>query len=207
MLVLIDESGDTGFKESSSRFFVLAMVVFQDKDAVGRYPMAEHTSSVIRKVKEDTRHKPEFHFSQCSHKIRHAFFNGLNANSCDFKVYALVIDKQKIYSPHLKDNKKKFYNYTLKQLLKQNPIEGANIKIDGQKSKAFKKELKTYLRTGQDGMMNKLKFADSKNDFLIQLSDMCCSAIAYSYNRHDRLQSDSYVKLLGGRVKNIWEFQ
>lgn len=55
--------------------------------------------------------------------------------------------------------------------------------------------------------MSKLKFADSKNDSLIQLADMCCSAIAYSYSRSDRLQSDSYVRLLGKRVQNIWEFQ
>lgn len=42
MLVLIDESGDTGFKESSSRYFVLTMVVFKDGDDAGRYLLAEH---------------------------------------------------------------------------------------------------------------------------------------------------------------------
>lgn len=207
MLVLIDESGDTGFKEGSSRYFVLTMVIFENKDKLGRYPDAEHTAQVVSKIKKEANHKPEFHFSQCSHKVRHAFFNGLNSNKCDFKVYALVVDKEKIYSQHLKNKKKDFYNFVLKQLLKHNPVEGANVKIDGQKSKAFKKELKTYLRQGQDGMMSKLKFSNSKNDSLIQLADMCCSAIAYSYNRNDKLQSDIYLKLLRTRIKDIWKFQ
>jgi hypothetical protein len=208
MLVLIDESGDTGFKETSSRYFVLAMVVFRDRDEeTGRFLQAEKTSDIIEQTKKETGHKPEFHFSQCSHNIRHSFFNALNANSCEFEVYALVVDKNKIYSPALKANKKKFYNYLLKQLLQKNPIQNANIKIDGKKSTAFKQELKAYLKRGKDGMIGKLKFADSKNDSLIQLADMCCSGIAYKYNRADRLNSEVYVSLLGKRIKNIWEFQ
>lgn len=74
-------------------------------------------------------------------------------------------------------------------------------KIDGEKSKIFRNELKTYLRRGQDGMVNKLKFANSKTDYLIQLADMCCSSIAYSYNRGDKLNADSYKKLLGKRIE------
>jgi hypothetical protein len=206
MLVLIDESGDTGFKEGSSRYFVMVLVVFPE-NVDGRYPLAEHTSGIIGKIKEETKHKPEFHFSQCSHKIRQSFFKGLNKHNCEFTVYTLVVDKKKIHSPQLRKNTKSFYNFILKQLLMHNPIEGATVKIDGEKSKAFKQELKTYLRRGQDGMLNKLKFANSKNDFLIQLADMCCSAIAYSYNRADRLESDTYVQLLGKRIKNTWEFE
>ncbi len=207
MLVIIDESGDTGFKDGSSRYFVMAMIVFEDNDGDGHYPSAEHTSSIIRQIKEDASHKTEFHFSQCSHKVRQAFFSGLNKNSCDFKVYALVIDKQKIYSPQLRSNTKSFYNFILKQLLAKNPIVNAKIKIDGRKSKIFRNELKTYLRRGQDGMVNKLKFANSKTDYLVQLADMCCGAIAYSYNRGDKLNADTYIKLLGKRIKNIWEFE
>lgn len=206
MLILIDESGDTGFKQGSSRYFVMTMVVFDNNDD-GRYPLAEHTSSIIGQMKEETGQKPEFHFSQCSHKIRHAFFSGLNKYNCDFKIYSLVIDKQIIYSPHLRSNTKNFYNFILKQLLDENPIRGGNVKIDGNKSRIFIKELKTYLRCGNGKMVNKVKFANSRNDHLIQLADMCCSAIAYSYNRADKLESDIYKRLLGKRIINIWDFE
>lgn len=207
MLVLIDESGDTGFKNGSSRYFVLTMVVFPEKDDVGRYQMAETTSQVIGDIKQEVRHKPEFHFTQCSHKIRQAFFQGLNKGSCDFRVYSLVVDKKKITSLHLKTNTKNFYNFILKQMLTHNPINGASIKIDGEKSKEFRKALGTYLRRGKEGMLAKLKFADSKNDYLIQLADMACGAIAYSYNRADKLEADIYRKLLGKRIVNVWEFE
>jgi len=207
MLVIIDESGDTGFKAGSSRYFVMTMVVFDDNDGTGHYPSAEHTSLMIKEIKEAVNQKPEFHFSQCSHKVRQAFFNGLNKHKCNFKVYALVIDKQKIRSPHLRSNTKSFYNFILKQLLAKNPIVGGKIKIDGKKGKIFRNELKTYLRRDQDGMVSKLKFANSKTDFLVQLADMCCSAIAYSYNRRDKMNADVYINLLGKRIKNIWDFE
>jgi len=207
MLVIIDESGDTGFKDGSSRYFVITMVVFEDNDGNGHYPSAEHTSSIIEQIKEDSHHKPEFHFSQCSHKVRQAFFGGLNKHGCDFQIYTLVLDKQKIHSPHLRSNTKSFYNFILKQLLAKNPIAHAKVKIDGKKSKVFRNELKTYLRRGQDGMVSKLKFSNSKTDYLVQLADMCCSAIAYSYNRSDKLNADVYITLLGRRIQNIWDFK
>ena len=140
MLVLIDESGDTGFKASSSRYFVMTLVVFCDKDDCGRYAKAEHTASVIKDACNQLKTDQEFHFSKCSHKFRMTFFKSLNANNCDFKVYALVVDKQKIHSVHMKTNTKSFYNFILKQLLAKNPIRNGNIKIDGSKSKIFKKE-------------------------------------------------------------------
>lgn len=207
MLVLIDESGDTGFKQGSSRYFVMAMVVFETHDGNGRYPDAEHTARVIQQVQEETGHKPEFHFSQCSHRVRRAFFQKLNRENCVFDLYVMVIDKQKIYSPHLKKNTKNFYNFILKQLLAHNPVSSAKVKIDGDKSKAFRQTLKTYLRKGQDGMVNTLKFSNSKNDFLIQLADMCCSAVAYRYSRQDRLESDIYMNMLEDRLIDVWEFE
>ena len=57
MFVFIDESGDTGFKEGSSRYFVMTMVVFNDNDGDGRYPTAEQTSSVLLQVKSEIKHK------------------------------------------------------------------------------------------------------------------------------------------------------
>jgi hypothetical protein len=56
-------------------------------------------------------------------------------------------------------------------------------------------------------MLNKLKFANSKNDVLVQLADMVCSAVAYSYNRADKLNAEQYRDLIGNRIVNVWEFQ
>lgn len=206
MLVLIDESGDTGFKEASSRYFILTMVVFPQVED-GRYLAAELTASVIKKVMLDTRQKPEFHFTACSQGVRSSFFHAMNESACEFDVYSLVVDKTLVTSDLLKKNSTKFYNFFLKQLLTNNPVDGATIKIDGQKSKEFRKALQSYLRQGNHGMLTKLKFCDSKSDVLIQLADMACGAIAYSYNRADKLESGTYKKMLGKRIKNIWMFK
>jgi hypothetical protein len=70
LLVLIDESGCTGFKldKGSSPYFVMAMVIFND------FSYAEKTSAIIGKLREDLRVKPEFKFSKCSHEVRDHFF-------------------------------------------------------------------------------------------------------------------------------------
>ncbi len=207
MLVLIDESGDPGFKDNSSRYFILTMIVFREADDHGRYPKAEQAASVIKDAMISTRHKPEFHFTDCSQRVRNSFFAALNSSTCDFEVYSLVVDKKLIVSDHLKKSPQKFYNFMLKQLMTHSPIEGATVKIDGQKSKAFRKALQSYLRQGNHGMLAKLKFSDSKQDLLIQLADMACGAVAYNYNRSDRLESDTYLKMMGRRVRNIWDFR
>lgn len=63
------------------------------------------------------------------------------------------------------------------------------------------------MRRDQKGMLGELKFVDSKGDVLVQLADMACGAIAYSYNRTDRLESDIYLRLLRRWVRNIWPFK
>lgn len=207
MLVLIDESGETGFKSGSSSHLIITMIVFADRTTDGRYPAAEHAARVVSDLLISLRHKPEFRFSACSGKVREAFFRRLAAANVDFAVYAMVADKAKITSPHLRKNGKDFYNFFLKQLLVKNPIHNAVVKIDGQKSCQFRRALASYLRQGRSGMLEKLKFCDSKSDMLIQLADMACGAVAHQVNRTDRMGSDLYVKLLGQRIKNIWMFQ
>jgi hypothetical protein len=207
MLVLIDESGETGFKTNSNRYFILTMIVFNEMAPNGRYTEAERTAEVIRKVMLETRHKPEFRFTKCSQKIRGSFFHALNEHSCRFEIYALIVDKTLISSDVLRKNSGKFYNFFLKRLLTHNPIDGASVKIDGQKNKEFQKALKSYLRQSRSGMVAKLKFCDSKKDVLIQLADMACGAIAHKYHQPHKMNPEIYSKILGNRIKNVWCFK
>lgn len=182
------------------------MVVFHHQEN-HRYMNAEQTASIIKETMHQTGHKPEFHFTACSNGIRRTFFHKLNEFDCQFDICALIVDKNLVTSNFLKKNSTKFYNYFLKQLLTKNPIKKATIKIDGQKSKGFRKALQAYLRHENHGMITNLKFCDSRSDVLIQLADMACGAIAYRYNKSNRLDSDIFIKLLGKRLKNLWEFK
>lgn len=70
MLVLVDESGCSGFKlgKGSSPFFVVGMVIFDD------HGEAERTSTAIQEARARLRVKPEFKFSKSSDVVRDGFF-------------------------------------------------------------------------------------------------------------------------------------
>ena len=84
MLVLIDESGDPGFKivRGSSAHFVVSMVIFSDFDC------AERCSAAINKVRKDVAISGEFKFNKCTDRVRDAFFVAIK--DYDFRILQAV---------------------------------------------------------------------------------------------------------------------
>lgn len=204
MLVLIDESGDAGFKVSkgSTPFFVVAMVIFRDTK------QAERASQGIGELRESLRIRPEFKFNKCASQVRDAFFESVRRY--DFGVRALVVQKERIYSQNLRQDKERFYNYFVQMLLKHDnaALQGARVKIDGSGDREFKRELERYLRQQMAaGKLESVKFAESHRDNLIQLADMVAGAIARSYRDGDRKDADRWRKMLAGKIEDVWEFR
>lgn len=204
LLVLIDESGDAGFKlaRGSTTHFVVAMVIFDD------FKEAERTSALIEAARITLRIKPEFKFNKCSAQVKDGFFAAVAG--CKFAVHALVVDKSTIYSDYLRENKGRFYNFFVKSLLKHDSgaLTGARVKIDGSGDREFKRELAAYLkRESAEGKIASVKFAESHRDNLIQLADMVVGAIARSYREGDRNEHDRWRKMLSGKIQNVWDFR
>lgn len=203
MLVFIDESGDPGFKISkgSSPIFVVSLVAFKTADN------AILAQDAIARVAEHHGIKTEFKFSQSRPEIRDAFFIALKP--IDFCVRAIVIEKAKIYSTHLRTDKEAFYQYFVKTMLKfdNGLLDNAKVIIDGSGDQSFKRELSSYLKrhTGPRAIRD-VRFSNSKNDRLVQLADMCTGAIARSFreNRHD---ADRWRGMLGNKIEDIWKFR
>jgi hypothetical protein len=203
MLVLIDESGDPGFKltRGSTPRFVVVMVIFQD------YQEAERAGKAIGETRERLRVKPEFKFSKCHDNIRDAFFQAVAPYN--FTVRALVVTKELIYSRTLREEKDHFYNYFVKMLLHHDNdvLEGARIKIDGSGDREFKQELERYLKQQLSaGKIKSFKFAHSHSDNLIQLADMAAGAIARSYREVDRKNARKWRAMLESKIDDVWEF-
>ena len=205
MLVLIDESGDAGFKiaRGSSSHFVVAMVMFRD------YAEAERTSATIADARAILRIKTEFKFNKCCDAVRDQFFKAVVP--FDFTIRALVVDKAKIYSDHLRENKERFYNYFVKLLLHYDhgALCGARVKIDGSGDREFKRELEHYLRQQvKGGKIQSVKFAESHRDNLIQLADMTAGAIARSYRQESRDHAQRWRQMLAdaGKIEDVWDF-
>lgn len=204
MLVLIDESGCTGFKltKGSTPYFVVAMVIFKD------FSEAEKTSKTIAELRKTLRVHPEFKFNKTCPKVKDAFFEVISP--FNFKIRALVVKKDHIYSTHLRDNTDRFYNYFVQMLMRHdgNTLNNAIIKIDGSGNEEFKRALTAYLRRHiGSNKIKKIKFVDSKTDSLIQLADMCAGAIGRSYNP-SRQDSKLWLQKLTdmGKIEDIWNF-
>nr|VFJ50962.1 MAG: Protein of unknown function (DUF3800) [Candidatus Kentron sp. DK] len=204
MLVLIDESGDPGFRltRGASPFFVVAMVLFRD------FREAERASRAVGDARESLGVRPEFKFSQSRDPVRDAFFEAVLP--FDFRVRALVVDKSEIYSQNLRENKECFYRYFVQLLMRHDDgtLTGAHVKIDGSGSRAFRRELEHYLRRRiGPGRIKKMRFVDSRKDNLVQLADMAVGAIARSYYPNDRTRHDRWRRVLEPKIEDIWDFR
>lgn len=203
MLVFIDESGDPGFKLSkgSSPIFVIALVAFSDIEQSVR------TTRAINEIAVRFNLKTEFKFSNSRPDVRDAFF--ATVVPFDFCVRAIVIKKEKIYSPLLRTDKDKFYSFFVKSMLTFDGglLANARIVIDGSGEQSFKRELASYIRrhTGPNAVRD-LRFSNSKNDRLIQMADMCTGAIARSY-REDRSDAARWRSMLAPKIEDIWDFK
>ncbi|MGX5732633.1 DUF3800 domain-containing protein [Bosea thiooxidans] len=203
MLVFIDESGDPGFKlaKGSSPIFVVALVAFKEIDQSRRAIAA--IDDAAKKAKLPT----EFKFSKCRPEVRDIFFESVLP--FDFSIRAIVIEKEKIYSPHLRTDKEAFYSFFVKSMLKfdNGLLKNAKVVIDGSGEQMFKRELSSYLRkhTGENAI-RKVTFSDSRNDRLVQMADMCTGAIARSY-RENRDDAQRWREMLKPKIEDIWPFR
>ena len=208
MIVFIDESGDAGFKvnNGSSKTFVVVLVIFDEELD------AEETALIIKKFRKNLKKTDrfEFKFNKCNPEIRKNFLN--QVKNCNFKIRAIVIDKEKIRSPHLMSTKNSFYNFFLRMVLQHSgsAIVDAKIRLDGSGEKNFRQQMAVYLRkylnSNTRKIMKNLRFRDSKRDVLIQLADM----IAGSYRRYFDKNTDDwdlYRKILKKREEDVWEFK
>lgn len=199
MLIFIDESGDPGFKLTSSPCLIMTMVIFDD------YTEADNTRALVEKLGKTYRIKPEYRFTNCSAQNRTAFFDGIRA--CKFRIRSIVMYKNKMHSHFLRNKPMYFYNYTLRQLLTHNNLANAKVRIDGNAKKEFLKAAKSYLRQQiPPGIVDNVKFLDSQEEPLIQLADMVTGAIARLYNRPDEPDADMWYRKLLPKIENIWRF-
>jgi len=205
MIVFIDESGDPGFKVSkgSSLHFVVALVIFDEE------LYAEEAALKIKKLRKKLKKSErfEFKFNKCSQELRKAFLNEIK--SCQFRIRAIVFNKEKIYSSYLRVNKENYYNFALRQVLEHNnkTISNAKLRLDGRGEKEFRRQLTTYLRRHLNLRTKKiiynLRFRDSRKDVLIQLADMIVGSIRRCYDQQTK-DHKVYREIIKHKEEDVW---
>jgi hypothetical protein len=145
VLVFIDESGDAGFKfdKGSSRYFVITAVVFTDNFE------ADACDRAINCLRHEQGFPlgREFHFTECSDRVREAFFRGIAGEAFGF--YSFVIDKRKIYADAatFRDGKS-FYQFAVSIVCENTRklLSDAKVVIDKHGDRAFKQQLEKTLK-------------------------------------------------------------
>lgn len=152
----------------------------------------------------------EFKFNKCSQKLKIQFLNEIKG--CKFRIRSIIFDKKAIYSKFLRNNKEKFYNFPLREVLEHHndTIKDAKIRFDGSGEKIFKQQLTVYLRKCLNSQTRKviknLRFRDSKSDVLIQMADMIAGSIRRFYDKNTA-DWDIYRKIIRRKEEDVWEFK
>lgn len=187
MLCFVDESGDPGLKTDigSSKYFTVALVLFEDNEE------AIACDKRINKLRSDLNLAVdyEFRFSKISERRKIEFFNSVLP--FNFFYLAVTINKSALYGEGFK-YKNSFYKYTCSLVFENAKayLDNATVIFDGSGSRKFKFELQQYLKKkiNEKGMLKikKVKLQDSHKNNLIQLADMVCGAIGYSYKGKEK---------------------
>ena len=207
MLVFLDDSGDPGFKvkRGSSPCFVIALVIFDDDLE------AEACAVEIKKLRRELRLSDqfEFKFSKCCNQFRIDFLSRVATHR--FRVRAIVMRKDAIYSEELRRSKETFYSYSIRMVLQHSfgTIQKARLRMDGHGDRQFRRELLAYLRKQlqADGegtkILGDLRIVDSKSNVLIQLADMVAGTIR-SFAEEEKEDASKYRKIIEKRIENVW---
>ena len=193
-LVFIDDSGDPGVKSHSSSHFVMSAVVFND-DLV-----AEETALTMRKFRRQLgwTDDHEYKFSKTKKDyIKQAL---RLVSQYDFDVYAVVINKAKFH-----EMPKNLYHDCASELLKLIPLKKAAIKIDGHAGTNYTKRAISGVRKNANvvaGQIADIKFADSKENVLVQLADLVASSIFRS-TQIKKADHNDYVAILKKHISEV----
>jgi len=209
MLVFLDDSGDPGFKikKGSSPCFVIALVIFDD------HLEAEACAVEIKKLRRELGLSDhfEFKFSKCCDRFRLAFLS--RVARFKFRIRAIVMRKDLIYSQELRHSKESFYRYSIRMVLQHSfgTIKKARLKMDGHGDREFRRELQSYLRhqlqtiREADPVLEDLRIVDSEGNVLIQLADMVAGTLR-RFAEKEKSDAIKYREIIEKRIENVWNF-
>lgn len=124
----IDESGDLGSK--GSKYMVLAALLVDNPKDLDRIikKMRRH------KFKKELRKAVEIKANKSSDEVRRYMLVKLNEVK-SARIFYVVLEKRKVFSEYLRNNKHKLYNYVAGKLARQIDIANIDVEIRIDKSK------------------------------------------------------------------------
>jgi len=207
--IYIDESGDLGFTERSSPYFVIAALIVHDPLAIRRC-----FAKVRRnKLKKKYRELPEFKFNNSGPEIKKRILSCIA--SADVDIAYCVLRKEQVYL-HLRSNHQIVYNYLTGSLIShivQRFHDGGRVEITVDKSlngiqrEVFDQYLvyKTFEKNQGNDLAEisiEIEHADSKNEPCIQAADFIAGALHYYYRTDD----DMFSGIINNKITLAFDY-
>ena len=191
LYVYVDESGDLGFTERSSRYYVIATA------EVSNPLIAERIIKKVRKkLKKKERNIPEFKFSSSSEKIRNSILK--EAVEAEMNFSAIVLEKRMVYQ-RLRDKKDILHNYLTGFLIESLSYyeDESDFRIIVDKfimQKEKRDEFNSYMqmRISNFGKRLEIFHESSEQHAGIQIADFVAGAVFQKYER----QKESYYSII-----------
>lgn len=187
--IFLDESGDLGFSERSSRWFVLTIALTNNHRRVEKCVKKVH-----RGLKNKFKKVKELHAYHSNDITRKRILKQLSEID-DLQVHCIVLNKKKVYVD-LRNQKNYLYNYTanilLDRLYSKNNFkndEQVLVYIDQRETNKFlKKNFEKYLtegliKRGSNGF--KIRIKPSHTEKCLQAVDFVSWAIYRKYEHGD----------------------
>lgn len=175
MLAFVDESGDSGRKilNRSSRYFVVAVVIFRDNDDAHA---CDHAITQLRRhLNLPARY--EFHYAENPLKVKQSFLSTVASQRFRYLTFALNKDERKLMTAGVASEENLYRLTIVKAFENAKPyLENATVIVDGNGERNARDHLATHLRrniTGELGerLIGKVKMQRSDGNNLLQLAD------------------------------------
>lgn len=189
--IYIDESGDLGTKSESSKFLVLSALQVDEPKELDRIIKNMRRN----KFKKELSKAIEIKANSSSYSVIIYMLNKINEVS-GAKVYHIVLDKSKLYSNYLKNEKHKLYNFIAGKLAKNISFDNVDFEIKIDKSKGnlflqqdFNKYFENKLKENYSKINCKIDHSNSHAWSGLQFADILAWACfqKFEYNNEEYL--------------------
>jgi len=201
-LLYIDDAGDPGkYGVSSTRYFVIAIVIFDDELE------AEATSLEIKRLRRSLGWRPdyEFKFNKMNLDIRTKFLSAVR--KCNFRIFACVVDKKRLPpSAHRTNLYDAIVRHAIESCAKY--LTSFTVRLDGKSDKIHKRIAAAYFRKGLkygNARLLSFRYANSQKDNLVQLADVVAGSINRSLQK-DKTDHGKYLPIIKQKFIEVIEY-
>jgi hypothetical protein len=208
MYAFTDESGNHGFSFEldgvSTHFIVTAVLINETK-----LSLVENDIEAIRKKYFQTGEIKSSSVAK-NHSRRLIILNELMKS--DFKIFSVVVDKQKIFKDSGLMYKESFYKFVNNLVHKELRYAFKKLIVcaDEFGGNEYMQSFCKYVKDNEDipNLFNEREFyfENSKNSVLIQLADFISGTLSFVYENDKKIDAPNYLKILDKKLIRIEHF-